>query len=90
MMRSVHSRVHIVPEYLCRMKETFLTRLNLEEVMNLLGVQSMPGTPGQLERLRRWIESVVEKHGNVFVLENRQSLLDQWKRHMVLKTYDCC
>jgi hypothetical protein len=48
------------------------------------------GTPGQLERLRRWIESLTEKRGNTFVLENRRGLLDQWERHMVLKTYDCC
>lgn len=67
-----------------------MTRLSLEDVMDLLGVQSMPGTPGQLERLRRWIESLVEKRGNTFVLENRRSLLEQWERHMVLKTYDCC
>ena len=71
-------------------EEALLTRLSLEDVMNLLGVQSVPGTPGQLERLRRWIESLVEKRGNTFVLENRRSLLEQWERHMVLKTYDCC
>ncbi len=67
-----------------------MTRLSLEDVKNLLGVQYMPGTPGQLERLRRWIESLVEKRGNAFVLENRRGLLDQWKRHMVLKNWDCC
>ena len=67
-----------------------MTRLSLEDVMNLLGVQSLPGTPGQLERLRRWIESLVEKRGNNYVLENKRGLLDQWKRHMVLKMYDCC
>jgi hypothetical protein len=72
------------------MKEALLTRLSLEDVKNLLGVQYMPGTPGQLERLRRWIESLVEKRGNTFVLENRRGLLDQWKRHMVLKNWDCC
>jgi hypothetical protein len=72
------------------MKEAPLTRLSLEDVKNLLGVQYMPGTPGQLERLRRWIESLVEKRGNTFVLENRRGLLDQWKRHMVLKNWDCC
>ena len=65
-----------------------MTRLSLEDVMNLLGVQFIPGTPGQLERLRKWIESLVEKRGNTFVLENRRGLLDQWERHMVLKTYD--
>jgi hypothetical protein len=72
------------------MKEALLTRLSLEDVKNLLGVQYVSGTPGQLERLRRWIESLVEKRGNTFVLENRRGLLDQWKRHMVLKNWDCC
>lgn len=67
-----------------------MTRLSLEDVTNLLGVQFVPGTPGQLERLRRWIESLVETRGNTFVLENRRVLLDQWERHMILKTYDCC
>jgi hypothetical protein len=72
------------------MKGALLTRLSLEDVMNLLDVQYMSGTPGQLERLRRWIESLVEKRGNSFVLGNRRALLDQWKRHMVLKNWDCC
>ncbi len=67
-----------------------MTRLSLEDVKNLLGVQYVSGTPGQLERLRRWIESLVEKRGNTFVLENRRGLLDQWKQHMVLKNWDCC
>ena len=67
-----------------------MTRLSLEDVMRLLGVQSLPGTPGQLERLRRWIESLVKTRGNTFVLENKRVLLDQWEQHMVLKTYDCC
>jgi len=86
----VYSRVHIVLGYLSRMKEALLTRLSLEDVKNLLGVQYMPGTPGQLERLRKWIESLVEKRGNTFVLENRRGLLDQWERHMVLKNWVCC
>ena len=67
-----------------------MTQLSLEDVKNLLGVQSMPGTPGQLERLRRWIECLVEMRGSAFVMENRRGLLEQWERHMVLKTYDCC
>lgn len=67
-----------------------MTRLSLEDVMDLLGVQFIPGTPGQLERLRKWIERLVEKRGNTFVLENRRGLLEQWKRHMVLKNWDSC
>jgi hypothetical protein len=67
-----------------------MTRLSLEEVMNLLGVDAVNGTPKQVERLRKWIENLIEKRGNAFVLENRQNLLDQWEQHMKLKTKSCC
>jgi hypothetical protein len=67
-----------------------MTRLSLEEVMNLLGVDAINGTPGQVERLRRWIEGMVEKRGNAFVLDNRRRLLDQWEQHVNLKIEICC
>jgi len=67
-----------------------MTRLSLEEAMTLLGIDIVHGTPKQVERLRIWIENLVEKRGNVFVMENRQSLLDQWNQHMKLKTGSCC
>lgn len=67
-----------------------MTRLSLDDVKDLLGVQTINGTLGQKERLRKWIESLVAQHGNNFVLENRQSLRDRWEQHMVLKTFDCC
>lgn len=58
--------------------------------MNLLGVDAINGTPKQVERLRKWIENLIEKRGNAFVLENRQNLLNQWEQHMKLKTKSCC
>ena len=67
-----------------------MTRLSLEEVMTLLGIDTVNGTPKQVERLRKWIEILAEKRGNVFVMENRQNLLDQWDKHMKLKTESCC
>ncbi len=67
-----------------------MTRLSLEEAMNLLGVDAINGTPKQMERLRKWIENLIEKRGNAFVLENRQNLLNQWEQHMKLKTKSCC
>jgi hypothetical protein len=70
--------------------ELLLTRLSLEDVLNLLGVQTMTGTAGQLERLRRWIEGVAEKHDSAFVWENRQSLLRLWELHMKVKSKNCC
>lgn len=67
-----------------------MTHLSLEEVMTLLGIDTFDGTPKQVERLRKWIEILAEKRGNVFVMENRQNLLDQWDKHMKLKTESCC
>ena len=67
-----------------------MTRLSLEEVMTLLGLDTVNGTPKQVERLRKWIESLVEKRGNAFVMENRRNLLDQWEQHMKLKIESCC
>jgi len=67
-----------------------MTHLSLEEVMTLLGIDTVNGTPKQVERLRRWIESLVEKRGNAFVMENRRNLLDQWEQHMKLKIESCC
>jgi hypothetical protein len=71
-------------------EEQLLTRLSLEEVLTLLGVQGIPGTAGQLERLRRWIESVVDKRGSAFVRQNRQNLLRLWDLHMKVKSKSCC
>ncbi len=67
-----------------------MTHLSLEEVMTLLGIGTVNGTPKQVERLRKWIESLVEKRGNAFVMENRRNLLDQWEQHMKLKIESCC
>ena len=67
-----------------------MTRLSSEEVMTLLGIDTVNGTPKQVERLRKWIESLVEKRGNAFVMENRRNLLDQWEQHMKLKIESCC
>ncbi len=67
-----------------------MTRLSLEDVTDLLGVQGIPGTAGQLERLRRWVESVVEKRGSTFVRQNRQNLLRLWDLHMKVKSKNCC
>ena len=67
-----------------------MTRLSLEDVTDLLGVQDIPGTAGQLERLRRWIESVVDKRGRAFVRRDRQNLLRLWNLHMKVKSKNCC
>jgi hypothetical protein len=67
-----------------------LVRLSLTDVMNLLDVQNLNGTPGQLERLRKWIESLVELRGKAFVREHRRNLLNKWELHMKAKSKSCC
>ncbi len=67
-----------------------MTHFSREEVMSLLGVETINGTPKQKERLRKWIEGLVEKRGASFVSENRQDLLRQLEQHMKLKTQGCC
>ena len=67
-----------------------MTHLSLKEVMTLLDIDTVNGTPKEVERLRKWIEILAEKRGNVFVMENRQSLLDQWDEYMKRKTDSCC
>jgi hypothetical protein len=64
--------------------------LSLEDVTHLLGQQTITGTAGQLERLRRWIERMVDTRGSEFVRENRHNLLRQWDLHMKVKSKSCC
>jgi len=67
-----------------------MNRLSLQETLNLLGVEDADGTHGQLERLRRWVEGLVERHGFDYVSENRCKLLDKWAAHKKLKMKSCC
>jgi hypothetical protein len=67
-----------------------MTRLSLKDVMDLLGVEAINGTPRQVERFRRWIEIMVEKRGTSFVSENKCRLLDEWDQLLKSKTKSCC
>lgn len=67
-----------------------MTHLSLEDVTHLLGRQTISGTAGQLERLRRWIERMVDTRGSDFVRENRHNLLRLWDLHMKVKSKSCC
>ena len=67
-----------------------LPRLSLKNVMDLLEVEIVSGTPEQQERLRKWISTLAEKHGNDFVRKNRLILLGQWERHLKVKSEICC
>ncbi len=67
-----------------------MPRLSLKNVMNLLEVEIVSGTPEHQERLCKWISGLVEKRGNDFVRKNRLNLLGQWERHLKVKTEICC
>jgi hypothetical protein len=67
-----------------------MPRLSLKNVMNLLEVEIVSGTPEQQERLCKWISGLVEKRGNDFVRKNRRNLLGQWERHLKVKSEICC
>ena len=56
-----------------------MSDLGLRDVMKLLGLQTIPGKSWQAERLRKWIERLVESRGEAYVLENRRDLLKQWE-----------
>jgi len=67
-----------------------MNRLSLQEALDLMGVEDVDGTHGQLERLRRWVAGLVERHGCDYVSENRCELLDKWTAHKKLKMKNCC
>jgi len=63
--------------------------LSLEEAMQLLEVQTIPGKPRQLARFRKWIERLVESRGETFVSANRHDLLNQWEEFSKTNFQNC-
>ncbi len=66
-----------------------MSDLGLRDVMKLLGLQTIPGKSWQAERLRKWIERLVESRGEAYVLENRRDLLKQWEEFSKAKFTTC-
>ena len=66
-----------------------MAHLSLEEAMQLLEVQTIPGKPGQLVRFRNWIARLVENRGETFVSANRHDLLNQWEEFAGVKFKNC-
>ena len=66
-----------------------MAHLSLEEAMQLLEVQTIPGKPRQLVRFRNWIERLVECRGETFVWANRRDLLNQWEEFSRAKFKNC-
>ncbi len=66
-----------------------MTPLSLEEVLQLLDVQTAHEEQWQLERLRKWVERLVETRGKDYVLDNRSDILNQWEQHISGKFKSC-
>lgn len=66
-----------------------MTNLSLQEVLELLDAQNASVEERHLERLRKWVESLVEARGKDYVLENRRELLAQWRQHSEGKFKAC-
>ena len=71
------------------MNASVATHVGLEEVMQLLEVETIPGKPWQRERLRKWIERLVENRGKEYVRRNRRDLIGQWEQYTDLKFKSC-
>jgi hypothetical protein len=53
--------------------------LTLEDVKELLGTQSIPGSPEELEVLTEWTQGVVRRKGPRYVRKNRKRLFRDWE-----------
>jgi hypothetical protein len=71
------------------LKEPTVTPLSLEEVLHLLDMQTAQEEQWQLERLRKWVERLVETRGKDYVLDNRIDILNQWEQHISGKFKTC-
>jgi hypothetical protein len=71
------------------LKEPIVTPLSLEEVLQLLGVQTAHEEQWQLERLRKWVERLVEARGKEYVLDNRSDIVNEWEQHISGKFKSC-
>lgn len=58
-----------------------MTNLTLKDALEILGAPDIGGDQRQLERLRKWVERLVEAHGEDYVRNNRGDLLTQWEQH---------
>jgi hypothetical protein len=61
--------------------EQSIGRLRIGEIASLLGisVDSLPHDRRQLETLAELIEALIEKHGEEWVEQNGDVILDQWE-----------
>jgi hypothetical protein len=71
------------------MREIPVSRLAIEDVMKLLDVETVSWEPWQLERLRTWIERLVDTRGQDYVRENRRDILSQWEQYAKAKFKSC-
>ena len=53
--------------------------ISLEKVFSLLGTQHIKGSENELKMLCIRISELVELNGEDWVIQSRQSLLDEWE-----------
>ena len=63
--------------------------MDAEEVKKLLDVQELPGTPRQMARLCRWLESKIANFGRDYVQWNRHLLIKEWEQHSSTSFTSC-
>jgi hypothetical protein len=56
-----------------------MAKLSLEDVKELLGASSLPGSPEELEVLVQWTQGVVRRKGVNYVKRYRKRLYRDWK-----------
>jgi hypothetical protein len=70
--------------------EAAVAGINIKDVIELLDAQFADMEKWQLERLRKWIESLVQARGRDYVRENRQEILAKWEQYSKGKFKTCC
>jgi hypothetical protein len=63
------------------MEELHKAGLTPQKVLELLGLEVIPGGLRQIDRFRRWIERLVRNRGEAYIRENRTEILRQWDQY---------
>lgn len=59
-----------------------MSGLTLEKVSELLGVEIVPAEPRHVERLCRWVETILRSRGEAYLRDNRAQILVQWEQYV--------
>jgi hypothetical protein len=56
-----------------------MEQFTLDEVKDLLGAESIPGSPEELEVLIQWTQGLVHRRGELYVRKYRKRLYKDWE-----------